>query len=180
MILMNKSQWSCVFFGLMTYLSSANALPVFSHTVDDGGLYTISVDGSQEPLFVGLDVDAINGTALGDDLGTNYEDSFFVLDNNSDRMLTFTFSNTNNITELTGFATYANEGRTAFTYGLESDVIEPPVAPPEPEPMPSPTPSNVPEPPTFLLLGFGLLGIAGTRLFRIKSLSNQQRPLSKA
>jgi hypothetical protein len=107
---------------------------------------------------------------LGDDLGTNYPDSFFILDNNSDRMLEFTFSNTDNITELTGLATYSNEGLTAFTYDLGVDVVPPPVPPPEPAPAPSPTPNNVPEPSTFLLLGFGLLGIAGTRrLFRIKS-----------
>jgi hypothetical protein len=142
-------------------------LPIFSHTVDDAGLYTISVDGSHEPLFVGLTVDGIDGTALGDDLGTNYPDSFFILDNNSDRMLEFTFSNTDNITELTGLATYSNEGLTAFTYDLDVEVVDTPVIPPEPTP--SPTPNNVPEPSTFLLLGFGLLGIAGTRLFRIKS-----------
>ncbi|MEW8026520.1 MAG: PEP-CTERM sorting domain-containing protein [Candidatus Thiodiazotropha sp.] len=156
----------CLFFlGLTGFISAADALPIFSHTTDGLGLYTISVDGSNEPTgLAGLNVDNIIGTAVGNDYGINYSDYFSIIDADSDNLLQFTFTD-NNISELTGTAFYVNEAIESFAYSFVGDLVDPPS--PAPSPTPTPTP-NVPEPSTFLLLGAGLVGIGITRLGRRK------------
>ncbi|MES9950237.1 MAG: PEP-CTERM sorting domain-containing protein [Candidatus Thiodiazotropha sp.] len=144
------------FFGLAGFFGTADALPIFSHTTNGPGFYMISADGTNEPTgLAGLNVDNIIGTAAGNDYGINYSEYFSIIDTDSDNLLQFTFTDNNNLMELTGTAFYDNEAIEAFTYSL--------AGPPVPPPSPTPTP-NVPEPSTFLLLGVGLVGIGITRL----------------
>ncbi|MES9828965.1 MAG: PEP-CTERM sorting domain-containing protein [Candidatus Thiodiazotropha sp.] len=153
------------FFGLIGFFGTADALPIFSHTINGLGLYTISADGTNEPTgLAGLNVDNIIGTAAGNDYGINYSDYFSIIDTDSDNQLQFTFTDNNNLMELTGTAFYDNEAIEAFTYSLAGETVNPPVPPPTPTPTPS-----VPEPSTFLLLGTGLIGIGITHLRRRKS-----------
>ena len=167
---MNKL--NCLFLlGLTGFFGTANALPVFSHTADSLGLITFSADGTNEPIgLAGLNVDDIIGTAIGGDRGFNYADYFTIIDDNSDNLLSFTFTNSNGLTDLTGSAFYADESDEAFTYILVADDISPPSPDSSPEPTPAlPPASSIPEPSTFLLLGAGLIGLGMTRFRLIKS-----------
>jgi hypothetical protein len=146
-----------VLLGLSISIGTANALPIFSHT-SDGFLFTITVDGTNEPTYLGaVTIDNIIGSAIFPDTVINYPgiDRLTIVDLNFDDFLQFTFFNTNNLAALTGTVSYRNETREAFTYSL-ADAVDP--TPPGPEPSPS-----VPEPSTFLLLGAGLIGIGVTR-----------------
>jgi hypothetical protein len=140
--------FKCMFFiALLGHLGTAATLPVFTHTTDGTVLYTITADATNEPIgLAGLNVDNMIGTAIGNDYGINYSDYFSILDSDSDGLLQFTFSNTSNLTELTGIAFYTNEGMEAFTYSLADVTVD-----------------NVSEPSTLLLLGAGLLAIGLTR-----------------
>jgi hypothetical protein len=152
-----KSFLGLVLLGLSITIGTANALPIFSHTTD-GSLFTISVDGRDEPVGLGgISVDSIIGTAIGSDTGINYPNSFSIIDSNSDNWLQFTFFNTSNLIEITGIASYINETMEAFTYSL-AGAVDP--TPPGPGPAPIP---SIPEPATFLLLGAGLVGIGVIR-----------------
>jgi hypothetical protein len=120
---------------LLGNLGAATALPIFTHTTDGMGLYTISADATNEPIgLAGLNVDNIIGSAIGSDYGINYSDYFSILDSDSDGLLQFTFSNTGNLTELTGIAFYLNKDMEAFTYSLADVTVD-----------------NVSEPSTLLL-----------------------------
>lgn len=46
----------CLFFlGLIGFFGMADALPIFSHTANGPGFYTISADGTNEPtVWLGL------------------------------------------------------------------------------------------------------------------------------
>ncbi|MES9970769.1 MAG: PEP-CTERM sorting domain-containing protein [Candidatus Thiodiazotropha sp.] len=161
--------------GILGFFGTANALPIFSHSVDSLGLYTVNADGAAEPIgLAGLNVDNISGTALGSDYGINYADYFSIIDANYDNLLSFTFTNSSNLTALTGSAFYNDESFEAFEYTLVAEAVNPPlpevpITPDVPStPDLTPTP-NVPEPSTFLLLGVGLLVLGVTRFGRIKS-----------
>jgi hypothetical protein len=155
-----------IFLGLTSHLSIASGLPIIDYVTDSQGLHTIVVDGRSDSLFAGLNVNDIVGTAVGDDVGINYADYFSIIDTNSDGQLSFTFFNTNDITELTGHAFYHNEETENFSIALFPVPILP--TPPEPIPPQHPMP-NVTEPGTFLLLGFGLVGIGVARYLKFGS-----------
>ncbi len=43
------------FLGLIGFIGTADALPIFSHTANGPGFYTISADGTNEPtVWLGL------------------------------------------------------------------------------------------------------------------------------
>lgn len=50
------------FLGLSGFFDAADALPIFSHTTNGAGFYTISADGTNEPTgLAGLNVDKVTG-----------------------------------------------------------------------------------------------------------------------
>ncbi len=148
-----------VFVAALSFIETSVALPIFNHTTDGAGLFTITVDGNNEPSDLqALNIAGITGEAIDtNDEISNTASGFSIYDTSLDDLLGFIFNNDTNLIELTGSVSYGDETTETFTYSLFVDDVEPPASEP-------PATPSVPEPTTFLLLGSALVGFGFTML----------------
>ncbi|MES9969863.1 MAG: PEP-CTERM sorting domain-containing protein [Candidatus Thiodiazotropha sp.] len=147
--------------GLLLSAGTANALPLFSHSEDSSGFMLFTADATNEPSdMVTLDIfEMIGVEMLGGDLGAmrgprdGLPGYLHAIDETPDDLISFLFEPTlSGDAGYRGRVTYSDQTVELFTYYLPST-----------DPNDLPPTSSVPEPSTFLLLGAGLIGMAGAR-----------------